>query len=49
MRSDRLSSYEQWDLSQAEALLGEYHHGMATIATREMFGGLDRYAAGAWR
>ena len=28
---------------------GEYHHGMATLATGEMFGGLDRYASGTWR
>jgi enoyl-CoA hydratase len=49
VRSDRMSSYEQWDRSLPEALLGEYHHGMATIGTREMFGGLDRYASGGWR
>jgi enoyl-CoA hydratase len=49
LRSDRLSSYEQWSLSLAEALAGEYHHGMATLQTGEMFGGLDDYATGAWR
>jgi enoyl-CoA hydratase len=49
LRSDRLASYEQWSLGLAEALAGEYRHGMATIATGEMFGGLDRYASGGWR
>jgi len=49
LRSDRRSSYEQWSLSLAEALAGEYRHGMDTLATGEMFGGLERYASGAWR
>jgi enoyl-CoA hydratase len=49
MRSDRLSSYEQWSLDLPSALAGEYRHGMATIETGEMFGGLDRYASGTWR
>ena len=49
LRSDRLSSYEQWSLGIAEALAGEYRHGMATIATGQLFGGLDRYATGGWR
>jgi enoyl-CoA hydratase len=49
LRSDRLSSYEQWSLTLEEALANEYRHGMATLETGEMFGGLDRYASGAWR
>jgi len=49
LRSDRLSSYEQWSQSQADALAGEYVHGMETLATGEMFGGLDSYASGDWR
>jgi enoyl-CoA hydratase len=49
LRSDRLSSYEQWSLGLADALAREYHHGMATLATGEIFGGLDRYASGEWR
>jgi enoyl-CoA hydratase len=49
LRSDRLSSYEQWSLSLEEALAGEYRHGMATLQTGELFGGLDRYASGDWR
>jgi enoyl-CoA hydratase len=49
LRSDRLSSYEQWSLPLAEALANEYRHGMATVATGELFGGLDNYASGSWR
>jgi enoyl-CoA hydratase len=49
LRSDRLSSYDQWSLALDEALGAEYRHGMATLGTGELFSGLDRYASGAWR
>jgi enoyl-CoA hydratase len=49
LRSDRLSSYEQWSMSLAEALSNEYEHGMATLRTGELFGGLERYSSGDWR
>jgi len=49
MRSDRLSSYEQWSLPLDEALSREYEHGMSTLRTGELFSGLDRYASGEWR
>jgi enoyl-CoA hydratase len=49
MRSDRLSSYEQWALPLDEALSREYEHGMATLGTGELFSGLERYASGEWR
>lgn len=49
LRSDRRSSYEQWSLPLDDALAGEYHHGMATLQTGELFGGLDNYASGNWR
>ena len=49
LRSDRLSSYEQWSLSLAEALAAEYRHGMTTVGTGELWGGLERYASGGWR
>jgi enoyl-CoA hydratase len=49
LRSDRLSSYEQWSLPLDAALANEYRHGMATLATQEMVGGLERYASGEWR
>jgi len=49
LRSDRLSSYEQWSLRLPDALAVEYRHGMATLETGEMLGGLERYADGDWR
>jgi enoyl-CoA hydratase len=49
LRSDRLSSYEQWSLTLEQALANEYQHGMATLRTGEMFGGLEDYASGGWR
>jgi enoyl-CoA hydratase len=49
MRSDRLSSYEQWSLDLPGALANEYEHGLRTIRTRELVAGLERYASGSWR
>ena len=49
LRSDRLCSYEQWNLALDEALGVEYRRGMATLETGEMIGGLERYASGGWR
>jgi enoyl-CoA hydratase len=49
LRSDRLSSYEQWTLPLDEALAVEYRHGMGTLQTGELFVGLERYASGGWR
>jgi len=49
LRHDRLSSYEQWALTLDQALLGEFHHGIAAMESGELWGGLDRYASGDWR
>jgi enoyl-CoA hydratase len=49
LRGDRLSSYEQFSMTLRDALANEYRHGMATLATGEMVGGLDDYASGDWR
>jgi enoyl-CoA hydratase len=49
LRSDRLSSYEQWSMSLGDALTREYEHGMATLHTGELVGGLEDYASGGWR
>ncbi len=49
LRSDRLCSYEQWSMTLEEALGAEYRHGIATIGTGQMRGGLERYASGDWR
>jgi enoyl-CoA hydratase len=49
LRSDRLSSYEQWSLDLPAALANEYEHGMATLAAGEIQSGLERYESGEWR
>ena len=49
LRSDRVSSYEQWSMGLSDALANEYEHGMATLRTGELFGGLERYSSGDWR
>jgi enoyl-CoA hydratase len=49
LRSDRLSSYEQWSLTLPQALANEYEHGLRTVRTRELVAGLENYASGAWR
>lgn len=49
MRSDRLSSYEQWDLSLAEALEEETRLGLEVIRSGETAAGATRFAQGAGR
>lgn len=49
VRGDRKSVYEQWPLDLKSALENEFDHGMKTLATGEMIGGLERYASGSWR
>lgn len=49
MRSDRRSSYEQWDLPFANALANETRLGMQVIATGETAEGATRFADGAGR
>lgn len=49
MRSDRQSSYEQWDLSLHDALANETKHGLGVISSGETREGAARFAAGAGR
>jgi enoyl-CoA hydratase len=49
LRSDRLSAYEQWGMSVEAALLNEYEHGLAVIASRETLEGAARFASGKGR
>jgi len=49
LRSDRLSSYEQWSRDLPDALLNEYERGMTSLRSGEILAGLERYAAGSWR
>jgi len=49
MRSDRLSSYRQWELSMDEALLEETRMGLDVIRSGETQEGAKRFAAGEGR
>ncbi len=49
MRSDRLSSYRQWELALDEALLLETRLGLDVIASGETLEGATRFASGAGR
>jgi len=48
MRGDRMSAYQQWDLSLADALENELRHGMAALQ-HESVSGAQRFASGAGR
>ena len=49
MRSDRLSAYEQWELTFQEAIQNEFKHGMATIQQGETVAGAARFSRGEGR
>ena len=48
MRGDRLSAYEQFDLSFADAMANEFNRGLAALAG-ETSSGAKRFASGAGR
>ena len=49
LRSDRLSSYEQWDLGLERALSNETAHGLQVIRSGETAAGAQRFADGEGR
>jgi enoyl-CoA hydratase len=49
LRSDRASSYAQWDLPLAQALREETRRGLEVIASGETLSGAARFRAGAGR
>ena len=49
LRSDRLSSYEQWSLSLPDALLNETHHGLEVLQSGESLSGAQRFVEGHGR
>ena len=49
LRSDRLSSYEQWSLPLAEAIGNEFRRGMQVIESGETVEGAQRFSAGQGR
>ncbi|HEX4579991.1 MAG TPA: crotonase/enoyl-CoA hydratase family protein [Candidatus Dormibacteraeota bacterium] len=49
LRSDRMSTYEQWSLTTADALVNETRRGIAVISSGETSAGAARFAAGQGR
>jgi enoyl-CoA hydratase len=49
MRSDRRSSYEQWERQLPDALIREYLNGMSTLHTGETFEGIRQFGSGERR
>lgn len=49
MRSDRLSSYEQWSLPAPEAVRNEFRRGLSVIQSGETVAGAQRFASGQGR
>ena len=49
MRNDRMSVYEQWNLSLDDALQNEFRKGMQTIHSQETVIGARRFASGKGR
>lgn len=45
MRSDRLSSYEQWSLPEPEAMRNELRRGQSVLASGESVSGAQRFVA----
>ncbi len=49
LRSDRLSSYEQWSLPLDQAIKNEFRRGIEVIGSGESLQGASRFAAGHGR
>jgi enoyl-CoA hydratase len=49
LRSDRLSSYEQWSLATPDAIRNEFRRGMQVIESGETVAGAERFASGQGR
>ncbi|HEV8039222.1 MAG TPA: crotonase/enoyl-CoA hydratase family protein [Bryobacteraceae bacterium] len=49
MRSDRLSSYEQWSLPMSNAVRNEFRRGLSVIESGETVAGAQRFASGQGR
>jgi len=49
LRSDRLSSYEQWSMPIADAIRNEFRRGMQVIESGETVAGAKRFRAGEGR
>lgn len=46
LRNDRLSAYQQWGMSESEALANEFQHGLNTLYSGESVAGATRFQQG---
>lgn len=46
LRNDRLSAYQQWGMSESEALANEFQHGLNTLYSGESVAGANRFQQG---
>lgn len=49
LQGDRRSAYQQWGMSETEALRNEFRHGLETLASGETGAGAQRFSAGVGR
>jgi enoyl-CoA hydratase/carnithine racemase len=49
LRHDRISTLEQWDLAEADAIRNEVDHGLAVLRTGETLEGAARFTSGTGR
>jgi len=49
LRSDRQSMYEQWDLTERDAIANEIRHGLSTIKSGETVSGASVFSGGKGR
>lgn len=49
LRNDRLSAYEQWDFSYAEAMANEFEYGKASLRSPELREGVGGFVKGKGR
>jgi enoyl-CoA hydratase len=49
LRNDRRSAYEQWGLSETDALVNEFRLGLATLSSGESVAGATRFKQGVGR
>lgn len=49
MRNDRASAYEQWGMTQDDAIANEFRHGLATLQSGESRSGAAQFVGGVGR
>ncbi|HEV1998803.1 MAG TPA: crotonase/enoyl-CoA hydratase family protein [Candidatus Dormibacteraeota bacterium] len=49
LRNDRASALEQWGMSEGEATINEFRHGMQTISSGETLAGAEAFRSGRGR